>query len=138
VRDHDEAAVVAGMHALGYLPGDPSDWDGALLLEYMRRVSWWLRSDGPLRLGPDDLWRSTEVLREDGGREHMAQLRQMTVPAEALLLRRMEGLLFQTASTLRAQANWGALIEELIEGGAPVSPLGAEHTQGLAARGVAA
>ena len=138
VRDHDEPAVVAGMHALGYLPGQPGDWDGALLLEYMRRVSWWLRTDGPLRLGPEDLWRSTEVLREDRGREHVAQLRRMTVPAEALLLRRMEGLLFQTASILRAQADWGALIEELIEGGEPVTPLGAEHMQWLAGRGVTA
>ena len=33
----------------------------------------------------------------------------MTLPPEALLLRRMEGLLFQVAATLRAEAPWGAL-----------------------------
>ena len=44
----------------------------------------------------------------------------MTMPPEALLLRRMEGLLFQVASTLRARAPWGALLRELIEGGEPV------------------
>ena len=137
VRAQDGDGVVAGMHALGYLPGDPGDWDGELLAAYMSRVSWWLRTDGPLRLGPEDLWRSTEVLREEGGREHVAQLRRMTVPAEALLLRRMEGLLFQTASTLRAQADWGPLLEELIEGGEPVTELGAEHARWLAARGSA-
>ena len=37
-------------------------------------------------------------------------MRRMTLPPEALLLRRMEGLLFQIASTVRAEADWGALL----------------------------
>ena len=53
-------------------------------------------------------------------RELMQQMRRMTLPPEALLLRRMEGLLFQVATTLRARADWGALLRELIEGGEPV------------------
>src|SRR4051812_7343503 len=44
----------------------------------------------------------------------------MTLPPEALLLRRMEGLLFQTAAIMRACAPWGRLLRELIEGGEPV------------------
>ena len=58
----------------------------------------------------------------------------MTLPPEALLLRRMEGLLFQIASTLRAAGRWGALLRELIEDGEPVGELGAEHAAWLAAR----
>ena len=54
----------------------------------------------------------------------------MTLPPEALLLRRMEGLLFQIASTLRAEARWGALLRELIEGGEPVGELGASTPPG--------
>ena len=46
-------------------------------------------------------------------------MRRMTLPPQALLLRRMEGLLFQIASTLRAEAAWGALLRELVEGGEP-------------------
>ena len=34
---------------------DDTDWNGALLLEHMRAVSWWLRTDEPLRLAPEDL-----------------------------------------------------------------------------------
>jgi predicted unusual protein kinase regulating ubiquinone biosynthesis (AarF/ABC1/UbiB family) len=132
VRESDAAGVLNGMRDLGYLPGAREDWDGPLLLEYMRRVSWWLQTDAPLRLSPEDLWRSTEQLREDGGAEHFAQLRRMTLPPEALLLRRMEGLLFQTASTLRACAPWGPLLTELIEGAAPVSELGRAHADWLA------
>jgi predicted unusual protein kinase regulating ubiquinone biosynthesis (AarF/ABC1/UbiB family) len=131
VRSSDEAAVVAGMHELGYLPGDVSDWDGALLLAYMREVSWWLQADEPLRLTPEDLWRSTNVLRETGAKEHIAQLRKMTVPPEALLIRRMEGLLFQTAAQIRACAPWGRLLAELIEGAEPATALGVEHRNWL-------
>ena len=134
IRDRDADALVAGMHALGYLPGDPANWDGPLLLDYMRNVSWWLEDDAPVRLGPEDVWRGTEILRDDDGRAQVAQLRNMTLPREALLLRRMDGLLFQTAATLRAEAPWGALLREITGEGEPVDELGAEHAAWLAAR----
>jgi predicted unusual protein kinase regulating ubiquinone biosynthesis (AarF/ABC1/UbiB family) len=127
LRRGDIEAVRAGMHELGYLPGEPTDWDGELLAEYMRRVSWWLDTDTPLRLTPEDLWRAADVLRDERGAEHVAQLRQMTLPAEALLLRRMEGLLFQMASTLRAAAPWGPLLRELTAGAELFDELGAAH-----------
>ncbi len=135
VRESDERGVIAGMHDLGYLPGEAVDWDGELLLAYMRQVSWWLQADDALRLGPEDLWRGTNELREAGvANDHIAQLRRMTVPAEALLLRRMEGLLFQTAALARACAPWGRLLEELIEGAEPATALGREHAEWLKRR----
>ncbi len=134
LRQGDTAAVVSGMRELGYLPGDPADWDSELLVEYMRRVSWWLQAEGSLRLAPEDLWRSTDVLREQDGRVHVEQLRRMRLPPEALLLRRMEGLLFQTAATLRASAPWGELLRELTEDGEPVDELGAQHADWLSRR----
>ena len=134
VRESDAPGVLAGMRELGYLPGAPSEWDGPLLLDYMRQVSWWLYEEEPLRLSPEDLWRSTAVLRDDGARTQIAQLRRMTVPSEALLLRRMEGLLFQTAAMARARAPWGLLLRELIEGGDPVTELGREHRAWLGDR----
>ena len=91
-------------------------------------------SDEPLRLAPDDLWRTTDLLRDEAGREYVAQLRRMTLPPEALLLRRMEGLLFQTAAMLRASAPWGPLLRELTEGGEPVGELGVEHAEWVARR----
>lgn len=141
IRDHDEAGMLAQLRALGYLPGEAEDeaagaegWDGALLLAYMREISWWLYAEEPLRLAPEDLWRSTERLREQGLDDHIDQLRRMTLPPQALLLRRMEGLLFQTASTLRAAAPWGALLRELVEGEEPVGELGRRHAEWLAMR----
>jgi predicted unusual protein kinase regulating ubiquinone biosynthesis (AarF/ABC1/UbiB family) len=134
VRDRDERALLEAMRELGYLRGKV-DWNGELLVDHMRAVSWWLADGAPLRLAPEDVWRSGEALREQRGSELIAQLRSMTLPPEALLLRRMEGVLFQVAATLRAEARWGALLGELIEGGEPVGELGRQHAEWLAARG---
>jgi predicted unusual protein kinase regulating ubiquinone biosynthesis (AarF/ABC1/UbiB family) len=76
VREGEQATVIAGMRELGYLPGEPSEWDGELLLDYMREVSWWLHAEEPLRLAPEDLWRSTEALRDQDARNHILQLRR--------------------------------------------------------------
>jgi hypothetical protein len=65
----------------------------------------------------------------------MEQMRRMTLPPEALLLRRMEGLLFQIAATVRAEASWGPLLRELIEGGPPVGELGRQQAEWLDTRG---
>ena len=100
----------------------------------MHEVSWWLHAEEPLRLAPEDVWRGADVLREDSGRHHIAQLRRMTLPPEALLLRRVEGLLFQTAAITRASALWGKLLRELIEGAETVGDLGAQHAAWLARR----
>ena len=134
VSERDAAAVATGMSELGYLPGVPEDWDHELLLEYMREASWWLEADDRLRLTPEDLWRTTDLLRDERGRDYVAQLRRMTLPREALLLRRMEGLLFQTAALLRAAARWGPLMRELTGGAEPIDALGVEHADWLVRR----
>jgi predicted unusual protein kinase regulating ubiquinone biosynthesis (AarF/ABC1/UbiB family) len=134
VREDDNAALLAGMRGLGYLPGELAEWDAGLLMDHMRAISWWLASSEPVRLAPDDVWRAGDSLRDERGGELLAQLRRMTLPPEALLLRRMEGLLFQIATQLRASAPWGALMEELVEGGPPVGELGAQHAAWLAER----
>jgi predicted unusual protein kinase regulating ubiquinone biosynthesis (AarF/ABC1/UbiB family) len=132
IRDDDPPLLLETLRDLGYLPGEAADWDGELMLTYMREVSWWLEATD--RLEPRDLWRSAAPLRGEAGGDHMGQLRRMTFPPEALLLRRMEGLLFQTATAIRAKAPWGGLMRELVEGDQPVGPLGAEHAGWLAGR----
>jgi predicted unusual protein kinase regulating ubiquinone biosynthesis (AarF/ABC1/UbiB family) len=132
IREGDAPLIVQTLHDLGYLPGPSADWDGELMLDYMREAAWWLETSD--RLEPGDLWRSAAPLRGESGPEHMSQLRRMTFPPEALLLRRMEGLLFQSATTLRARAPWGALMRELVEGAEPSGPLGAEHAGWLSLR----
>jgi predicted unusual protein kinase regulating ubiquinone biosynthesis (AarF/ABC1/UbiB family) len=135
MREDDERALLDAMRELGYLRPD-SNWNGTLLLDHMRAMSWWIQTDEPVRLAPEDMWRGSESLREQRDGELVQQIRRMTLPPEALLLRRMEGLLFQVASTLRAEAPWGALLRELIEGGEPIGALGAQHAAWLAQRGL--
>ena len=130
IRDDDPDLIVDALAGLGYLPGAAADWDGRLMVDYMREVSWWL--DTTDRLEPKDLWRSAAPLRGEERDEHMRQLKRMTFPPEALLLRRMEGLLFQSATTIRARAPWGPLMRELVEGDAPSGELGAAHARWLA------
>ena len=135
VREGDTETLMNGLSELGYLPGDRASWNPELLLEHMRQISWWLEAQEPVRLAPEDLWRSSERLREPGGDELIEQMRRMTLPPEALLLRRMEGLLFQFVSSLRAKAPWGALFRELVEGAEPATELGELHAAWLAERG---
>lgn len=127
IREGDAAGLVSAMRELGYLPGLQAEWNAELLLEHMQGAGWWFADDERRRLGPDDLWRGTESLREGTGEEMVAQMRRMTLPPEALLLRRMEGLLFQIATTVRAEAAWGPLLNELIAGGPVATELGREH-----------
>ena len=96
-------AVIRGMRELGSCPASPANGTARSCVDYMHgsRVD---AGRGPLRLAPDDLWQSADVLREADGRKHIGQLRRMTLPPEALLLRRMEGLLFQTAACPRVRA----------------------------------
>ncbi len=129
IREEDAGLMLETLGELGYLPGPAADWDARLILDYMREVSWWLTTAD--RLSPQDLWRGAAPLRGEAGGEHLSQLRRMTFPPEALLLRRMEGLLFQTATTIRARAPWGPLMRELVEGGPPAGRLGTEHAAWL-------
>ena len=135
IRDSDADGLVHAMRELGYLPGLSAEWDADVILDGMRQAGWWFLEPGPRRLAPEDLWRGGEAFREDGGRQAYEQMRRMTLPVEALLLRRMEGLLFQIASTVRAEADWAALISELVEGGEPTTELGRRHAEWREDRG---
>ena len=55
-----------------------------------------------------------------------SQMRRQSVPPEALLLRRGEGLLFSVLGELRAGADWGLLAREYIDEDPPSTPIGEE------------
>jgi hypothetical protein len=65
---------------------------------------------------------------------HFEAMRQQTIPAQALLLRRMEGLLFSVLGELRAGADWGALVREYAAAAEPSTPMGVEDAAFWAAR----
>ena len=124
ITARDAEGTERALRALGYLHGPV---DAQLLLQHMRLSGHWL-------------WDAEQPLRLDGdyaaglGRRIMAQgrpvldmLRGFDVPTEALLLRRMDNLVFTVLCDLRAAADWGAVADELRAGGAATTPLGLEH-----------
>jgi hypothetical protein len=60
-------------------------------------------------------------------------MRRQTIPPQALLLRRMEGLLFSVLGELRAGADWGTLALEYIADEPPSTELGRVEAEWLAA-----
>ena len=118
----DAAAVHRGMTRLGYLP-DPAAFSGERLLAQLRLGGEWYFEPGSRRITPayvSDLMERGSSPRS----EYFDDLRQMTLPPQALLIRRMEGLVFSTLGELRARADWAALGAEYYADELPATVLG--------------
>jgi predicted unusual protein kinase regulating ubiquinone biosynthesis (AarF/ABC1/UbiB family) len=114
----DARAVHRGMAALDYLPS-PGEFDPERLLEQLRVGAEWYFEPGARRITPAYV---TGLLERSG--EYLDDLRRMMLPPQALLIRRMEGLVFQTLGEVRACADWAAIGAEYHAGDAPSTPLG--------------
>ncbi|MCW3006314.1 MAG: AarF/ABC1/UbiB kinase family protein [Solirubrobacterales bacterium] len=128
----DAVEVHAEMAQLGYLP-DASAFPADRILSQMREATEWWLLPGERRLTPDavrDLAERTSGPRSD----HYDLMRMQTIPPEALLLRRMEGLLFAVLGELRASADWNALALEVQQGIPAHTELGEEEAAWLAGR----
>jgi predicted unusual protein kinase regulating ubiquinone biosynthesis (AarF/ABC1/UbiB family) len=123
-------AVVSGdadgvhhwMATLGYLP-DPDDFDPERVLGQLQAAGEWYFTTGFRRLDPDFVRQSMESGSSPRS-EYFDLMRKQTLPPQALLIRRMEGLLFAVLGELRAGADWGSLALEYIAGVPPSTPLG--------------
>ena len=96
----------------------------------------WYAVPGERRFSPVD--------RRDRGHERpdseqraamRMQVNQFTLPPEAILIRRMHGIVAVVLRQLRAGANWGAIAAEYVHGEAPATPLGEAEAEFLARRG---
>ena len=128
----DAEAVHRGLAELGYLP-DPPAFDPEGLLAQLRTAGEWYFEPGLRRLDPEYVRHAIEVGSSPRS-PYFAQMRRQTVPPQALLLRRMEGLLFSVLGELRAGADWGRMALEYMAGAAPSTPLGERDAAHWAAR----
>jgi predicted unusual protein kinase regulating ubiquinone biosynthesis (AarF/ABC1/UbiB family) len=124
VTEDDAAGVSAAFRDLGYLTAPVDD---ELLMRYLKLTGEWMwEHEQPFRLTGDY---AAELARDamDLGPEWLRMVRSFDVPAEALLLRRMENLVFSVLCDLRAAADWRAVGDELRAGLEPRTDLGVEH-----------
>ncbi len=127
----DAGAIAASFRDLGYLKGAV---DEKLLKRYMLLTGEWMwEVEQPFRLSGD--YAADLAERAMGlGPEWLTMVRSFDVPPEALLLRRMENMVFSTLCDLRAAADWQDLAEELRAGLEPRTQLGREHAAWRAGR----
>ena len=111
----------------GYLP-DPESFAPEQVLDQIAQAGAWFFVPGFRRLDPDYVRVHIETTSSPRS-EHFAEMRRQTLPPQALLLRRMEGLLFSVLGELRAGADWGLLAREYIDDADPSTPIGAEDAE---------
>jgi len=118
----DAPQVKRSMAELGYLP-EPEGFDGEQLLAQLLAAAGWYFDPGFRRIDPEYV-RATLEQGSSPRSAFFGQMRQQTVPPQALLLRRMEGLLFSVFGELRAGARWHDLVREYVAGAPPSTELG--------------
>ncbi len=132
VREEDAAALKAALLGGGYLPAARADAvDADFALGLMEMAIRWYATPGQRRFAPEDDPRRAD--RESRGSEERAsarkQVSQFTLPPEAILIRRMHGIVAIVLRQLRAGADWGAIAAEYLHGEPPATPLGQAETE---------
>lgn len=124
--------LVAHMHKHGWI-GDPSYYPEEKALAMVDDMTWWYTHDKEIALKPEI---ATEVLIQmsDPRSRHFATMRHETLPPDHLFGRRLEVLTLAVISQLRAKANWHRIAREWMYGDAPVTELGRQEAEFLAAR----
>jgi hypothetical protein len=118
----DAEAVHAVLTELGYLP-EPETFAPEDLLAQIAAMGAWYLEPGARRFTP--AWVAELLDSTSGPRSpYFAQMRRQTLPPQALLMRRMEGLVLSTLGEVRACADWHAIAREYYAGDPPSSPLG--------------
>ncbi len=122
VTHHDAQQVHTLLAQLGYLP-EPDAFDSEKLLGQIEAAGAWYLEPGFRRLSPAYI---AEVMERGGSprSEFFEQMRRQTIPPQALLIRRMEGLVAFALGELRAGNDWYALGQEYWEDAPPATELG--------------
>ncbi|MBA2513362.1 MAG: AarF/ABC1/UbiB kinase family protein [Solirubrobacterales bacterium] len=134
VTEGDAPEVHRLLSDLGYLPR-PDEFEPEALLGQLASAGEWYFVPGVRRLSPMYVAETVE-LSSSPRSPYFDLMRRETLPPQALLIRRMEGLVFTVLGELRAGADWHALAREFFADGEPSTPLGELDAEFWAAREV--
>jgi predicted unusual protein kinase regulating ubiquinone biosynthesis (AarF/ABC1/UbiB family) len=120
------------MHKHGWI-GDPSFYPEEKVLAMVDDMTAWYTHDTELQLTPEY---ATEVLIQMGDprSRHFGTMRHETLPPDHLFGRRLEVLTLAVMAQLRAKGNWHRIAREWMYGDAPVTELGRQEAEFLAAK----
>ena len=130
----DAKRVHADLAALGFFAPDDGSIEPSRLLEHVRSLNAWYAADRDFTITPEYV----SKLMVDAGdprSRYWDMMKRETVPADALLARRMEGMTLGVLGQLDATANWRRIMGELLFDEPPATPLGAAEAAYFAARG---
>jgi hypothetical protein len=127
VRGRESAELKDALIAGGYLPAARADAvEAEFALKLMRRAISWYAVPRFRRFTVDDHDRGRDGDRPDAEQRQgiRNQVNQFTLPPDAVLIRRMHGVVAIVLQSLRAGADWGAIAGEYLHDEPPASPMG--------------
>jgi predicted unusual protein kinase regulating ubiquinone biosynthesis (AarF/ABC1/UbiB family) len=121
----DSAGVRAQLAALGFFDEDDPDIDSDDLLAYVRSFHEWHDEDRPFTFTSSYV---TQLISSSvPGSRNWALEKHLAIPPAALIARRLETLVIGVMGQLEATANWHRIMGELLDAGAPATPLGEQE-----------
>jgi predicted unusual protein kinase regulating ubiquinone biosynthesis (AarF/ABC1/UbiB family) len=138
VRDQDPDGLKKALTEGGYLPANRADAvDADFALSLMRMATRWYAAPGVRRFSPEDAGRGRNGERPDAEQRAAmrTQVNQFTLPPDAILIRRMHGIVAIVLGQLRAGADWGSIAAEYLHGEPPATALGQAEADFFARRG---
>jgi predicted unusual protein kinase regulating ubiquinone biosynthesis (AarF/ABC1/UbiB family) len=163
VRHKDASGLQPALISGGYLPADRAEQvDAEFALRMMRHATRWYAVPGERRFGSSRRGRDRDRPQSDGGpppdgrarpqldgepstddrarptaeqrEEFRSQVNQFTMPPDAILIRRMHGIVAVVLQQLRAGGDWGAIAAEYLHGALSATELGKAEAEYFARR----
>jgi predicted unusual protein kinase regulating ubiquinone biosynthesis (AarF/ABC1/UbiB family) len=130
----DADALYSHLVEMGFYRADDPDVDPARLLAHVQALQGFYAEDREFTITREYVAR-VMFDASDPRSDYWDQMRRGTLPADAMLGRRMEGLTLGVLGQLNATANWHRIMCEWLYEGPPATPLGeAEAAAGFGRR----
>jgi predicted unusual protein kinase regulating ubiquinone biosynthesis (AarF/ABC1/UbiB family) len=129
----DAEGLYQRLAELGFYTPDHKNIEAKRLLAHVQLLQGWYAADEEFQLTRQYV---SELMLQAGDprSDYWDQMREGTIPADALFARRMEGLVLGVLGQLGATANWHRIMSEWLYGAPPTTPLGEQEAEWLRGR----